>query len=56
MKDTYSFKKNSKTHFHVEQVLEKYGNKATFKHRGLTWKIIDIKPHGEYNLLMFLEI
>ena len=56
MKDTYRFKKSSKTRFHVQEVLEKYGSKATFKHRGLTWRIVDIKSDNEHELLMYLEI
>jgi hypothetical protein len=56
MKDTYSFRKSSKTMKHVIDVIETYGNKATFKHRGLTWRIVDIKPKGEYEMLMYLEI
>lgn len=56
MKETYSIRNNSKSMAHVIDVIERYGSKATFKHRGLTWRIVDAKPKNEQETLLYLEI
>lgn len=56
MKETYSIRNNSKLMAHVIEVIQRYGDKATFKHRGLTWRIVDAKTKNEHETLLILEI
>ena len=56
MKSTYSIRNDSKSMKHVIDVIERYGDKATFKHDGLTWRIVGAKPKNELETLLVLEI
>lgn len=56
MKTTYSIRNSSKSMQHVIEVIERYGDKATFKHDGKTWRIVGAKPKSELETLLILEI
>ena len=51
---TYSFKNNSKTYQHVEEVLKRFGNKATFNVGAVKYRILDVKAQGKNQTLLFL--
>ncbi len=53
---TYSIKNDSESYQHVLNVLEEYGDKATFKVNGVRYLIKDAKPQGKNSTLLFLEL
>ncbi len=51
---TYAFKNNSETYKHVEEMLRRFGDKATFNVGAVKYRILDVKAQGRNQTLLFL--
>ena len=51
---TYAIKNNSDSYRHVIDVIERFGDKATFTVNRVKYKILDAKPQGKNATLLFL--